>query len=290
MLLACPKCEATYRIEVSALGDQGRTVRCVRCSNAWFAAASDLIGKKEAVGALFAVPDEADDVAWSVPPTEVPSEKAPPNVLRSRDGAPPDHIDEGEPLPDFDAPPLVPEIVAARVNASWNKRTEPTSSRSVRAGSASKRSWLKWPPSAHAVSASLAAILVLLAFFRAEIVRYAPQTASLFAAIGLGVNLRGLAFENVKVVGSVQEGLPVIVVDGTIHNVAARNVDLPRLRFAIRNAFGQEIYVWTALQSRPNLDKGQSIVFSSRLAAPPNDGREVAVRFFSKRDVASGLK
>ena len=50
-----------------------------------------------------------------------------------------------------------------------------------------------------------AVILVLVAFnvalvgARNEVVRYLPQTASLFAAIGLPVNLRGLKFENVRI-------------------------------------------------------------------------------------------
>ena len=50
-----------------------------------------------------------------------------------------------------------------------------------------------------------AIILVLVAFnvalvgARNEVVRYLPQTASLFAAIGLPVNLRDLKFENVKI-------------------------------------------------------------------------------------------
>ena len=47
-------------------------------------------------------------------------------------------------------------------------------------------------------------IVVMLAIvlgalnWRAAVVRHFPQTASLFAAIGLPVNLRGLIFEGVK--------------------------------------------------------------------------------------------
>ena len=40
--------------------------------------------------------------------------------------------------------------------------------------------------------AALAAMLAGLIGWRVEVVRFAPQTASLFAAIGLPVNLRGL--------------------------------------------------------------------------------------------------
>ena len=45
----------------------------------------------------------------------------------------------------------------------------------------------------------LVAFNVALVGARNEVVRYLPQTASLFAAIGLPVNLRNLKFENVKI-------------------------------------------------------------------------------------------
>src|ERR1700674_3678214 len=63
-----------------------------------------------------------------------------------------------------------------------------------------------------------AAILTLLAAAsvviagRSEIVRQAPQTASLYAAIGLPVNLRGLDFDDVKTARENQEGVNVLVI------------------------------------------------------------------------------
>ena len=67
------------------------------------------------------------------------------------------------------------------------------------------------------------AVLGALIGFRVEVVRFAPQTASLFAAIGLPVNLRGLAFENVRTTGEVHEGVPVLIVEGTIGNVVEQD-------------------------------------------------------------------
>jgi hypothetical protein len=45
----------------------------------------------------------------------------------------------------------------------------------------------------------LVACNVALVEARSEVVHYLPQTASLFAAIGLPINLRNLKFENVKI-------------------------------------------------------------------------------------------
>src|SRR5215475_12264968 len=37
MLIVCPNCATSYRVEPSSLGATGRSVRCVRCRNVWFA-------------------------------------------------------------------------------------------------------------------------------------------------------------------------------------------------------------------------------------------------------------
>src|SRR5258708_16679077 len=37
MLIVCPNCATSYQVETSSLGATGRSVRCVRCRNVWFA-------------------------------------------------------------------------------------------------------------------------------------------------------------------------------------------------------------------------------------------------------------
>jgi len=138
-----------------------------------------------------------------------------------------------------------------------------------------------------------AIILVLFAFnvalvgARSEVVRYLPQTASLFAAIGLPVNLRDLKFENVKITKDTTDGVSILVIEGTIVNTADKPTEVPRLRFAARNSTGQDVYTWTAQPARPILKPNESMPFHSRLAAPPSNARDVMVRFFTAQDAAS---
>ena len=141
-----------------------------------------------------------------------------------------------------------------------------------------------------------AIILVLFAFnvaligARSEVVRYLPQTASLFAAVGLPVNLRNLKFDKVKIVKEAQDGVNILIVEGLIVNTASKPTEVPRLRFSARNATGQEVYTWTALPRRSLLPPGEHVEFQSRLAAPPADATEVMVRFFTAQDAASASK
>jgi hypothetical protein len=124
--------------------------------------------------------------------------------------------------------------------------------------------------------------------WRAALVRHFPQTASLYAAIGLPVNLRGLFFQDVKSRSEFENGASVLVIEGTIVNLTTRGVDVPRLRFALRNASGHEVYAWTAQPAKAKLGSGNGLPFRARLASPPPDGRDVIVRFLNRRDIAAG--
>ena len=141
-----------------------------------------------------------------------------------------------------------------------------------------------------AVVLVLFAVNVALIGARNEVVRYLPQTASLFAAIGLPVNFRNLEFENVRISKELQDGVNILIVEGTIVSTAGKPVAVPRLRFAARNAAGQEVYIWTALPTPQHPRPRRALEFRSRLASPPADARNVMVRFFNAPDAAAGAK
>ena len=109
-------------------------------------------------------------------------------------------------------------------------------------------------------------------------------------SIGLPVNLRGLAFTDVKIGNETHDGVPVLVVEGMIVSTVSTPVDVPRLRFALRNAAGAEVYAWTAHAVAAGAGARRNLPFRSRLASPPADGHDVQVRFFTRRDAVAGLR
>ena len=135
-----------------------------------------------------------------------------------------------------------------------------------------------------AVILVLVACNVALVDARSEVVRYLPQTASLFAAIGLPVNLRNLKFENVKISTEAQDGIDTVIVQGAIASEAGKPVAVPRLRFAARNSTGQEVYTWTTPPPRSILGPSERLEFRSQIPALPVDIRDVMVRFFTAKD------
>jgi hypothetical protein len=73
------------------------------------------------------------------------------------------------------------------------------------------------------------------------------------------VNLRNLKFENMRILKEAQEGLSSLVVEGTIVSVSNRPSEVPRLRFAARDAAGQEVDTWTAMPGRSVLGPGKKL-------------------------------
>ncbi len=125
---------------------------------------------------------------------------------------------------------------------------------------------------------------------RSEIVRYLPQTASLFAAVGLPVNLRNLEFEGIAISKESQDGVSILIIEGNVVNTSGKAVDVPRIRFAARTPAGQEVYTWTMQPPRSVLGPGDSMPFTSRLAAPPANAADILVRFFTTQDASGGMK
>jgi hypothetical protein len=122
---------------------------------------------------------------------------------------------------------------------------------------------------------------------RSEVVRFLPQTASLFSFVGLPVNLRNLKFDNMRISKEAQEGLSSLVIEGTIVSITNRPTEVPRVRFAARDAAGQEIYTWTTMPSRSILGPGEKLDFRSRFVSPPENAIDVIVRFSRAQDAVN---
>ena len=131
-------------------------------------------------------------------------------------------------------------------------------------------------------------IALALVIWRGDMVRLLPQTAAFYKMVGLEVNLRGLAFKDVKLSTETVDGKQVLVIEGVIIGQGKKPLDIPRLRFAVRDAQGAEIYAWNSVLEQTVLQPGERAFFRSRLASPPPEGRNIDVRFFNRRDIAGG--
>lgn len=323
MLIVCPSCATSYMIDTASLGAGGRMVRCARCKATWFAGGpqeeeqqqvsvfvDEVIAEAEAestepepflrapAGEPTPPPTIADDFvgsdSYAASPPEQAAESPPmfeaPALAEDAAGEPAPTADY-EPETIAEAPSLVPPMDEAPATEA-EPEPESHDTDDVETYAARRRRLKSRRKQAKRSSRWTAAVLVLLAVNvaivggRSEVVYYLPQTASLFAAIGLPVNLRQLKFENVRISPSGADGQG-LTVEGTIVSAASKSIKVPTLRFAARNAAGQEIYTWTKQPMRNTLDPGDKLSFRSELASPPADAKDVLVRFLTAKEAAA---
>jgi predicted Zn finger-like uncharacterized protein len=287
MHIVCPHCTTSYAIKLESLGANGRTVRCSRCKETWVARPEDAIQE---------VQDKIHASAMAAASrTEDPSELAEQWNTYARD-------DSGD-TPVIDSPSIASDWptdetkdddwsaaesdgddeFGEKRHQSWfrglfRRRVPGPASRRPR------KSYLGPPTACFAMGALVAALLI----WRGDMVRLLPQTAAFYKMIGLDVNLRGLAFRDVKVTSETVDGKQVLVIEGAIVGETKKPVDIPRLRFSVRDAQGAEIYAWNAVLEQTVLHPGERALFKSRLASPPPEGRNIDIRFFNRRDIAGG--
>jgi predicted Zn finger-like uncharacterized protein len=310
MLIVCPSCATSYMIDPAALAPAGRTVRCARCKVTWFAAGpppapeltefvDDVFAEAETqtAGGGLAAPTQPATDATPAPAAEddtesvVPIGQVEPEPVVTREVELPPSPAPAEAI--VDAPSLVPPAEHEPLPEAFNNEADSEDvesyaarRRRLQARRKERRRSSRWT----AIVVLLFAVNVAVIGGRDVVVRVLPQTASFFAAIGLPVNLRHLSFENVKISKEAQDGVNVLIVQGTIVSTTSKPITVPRLRFAARDVAGQEIYVWTALPSRSILGPGEHLEFRSRLASPPAGARNVMVRFFNSQDTAAGAE
>ena len=134
------------------------------------------------------------------------------------------------------------------------------------------------------VSAGMAAIA-----FKDGIVRLVPHTAVLFAAIGLPVNLRGLSIAGVHgmLAPDASRTGELLTLEGRISNMRRTVTSVPYLRVAIRDKSRTELYSWLVPPPKPQLARGETVVFHGSLASPPADGQDVVVSFAAAGDAGT---
>jgi predicted Zn finger-like uncharacterized protein len=282
MHIICPHCSTSYAIDLASLGAAGRSVRCSRCKEVWEVWPENVVGAP-AMAAAGKADAEQDAAEWEA-------------MAAAEDAAEQD-------TPVVDSPSISGDWVdpAARYGGSGGTAADwirddghddgaATPQRLSRLGnffnpSAMLRGSFAVLPTA---CAAMGALVLALVIWRVDVVRLLPQTATFYKMVGLEVNLRGLMFKDVKITTETVDGKPVLVIEGMVTGQATKPVELPRLRFSVRDAQGAEIYAWNTVLEQPVLKPGEQAWFKSRLASPPPEGRNIDIRFFSKRDIAGG--
>jgi predicted Zn finger-like uncharacterized protein len=246
MILTCPSCRTRYQTESARFVAPGRNVRCAKCGHVWFQATP------------------APEAELELEPIMTP--------------AAPTHGSSAAPIAE----------AAASEGSSALLGAGPASEDSISAPAESPR---RSGGRAVAQSAGWAALIILVAAigwgsvqYRQTIASLWPQSASLYAAVGLPVNVRGIQLTNISYQQEYQDGQPVLSVTGKVVNISNRELPVPEIRVVLLDDAKHELYHWNFDAGIPTLKPGGESTFVTRLSSPPPEARNLNVRFAESGD------
>ncbi len=291
MQITCPHCTTSYAVDPANFSAGGRMVRCARCQETWLARPEGMAMAGQTRDHAYAAGRDGE-ASWDRQPSGGDwQDQNPPHIDSpplSGDWGISEHNKIGGELDSNDG--WADEPLPGKTRGKWFGRFGGSALSFKGAPSLRPKlpSHLTKKVTLPRACAVMGVMVFALVVWRNEVVRLMPQTATFFKMAGLGVNLRGLSFEDVKITTETVNGSPVLVIEGALTDITRKPVELPRLRFIVRDAQGSDIYAWNSVLEQPVLNPGEKVWFKSRLASPPAEGREIVVRFFQRRDIVAG--
>ncbi|MBB5711233.1 zinc-ribbon domain-containing protein [Sphingomonas xinjiangensis] len=252
MILECSQCRTRYLVPDTAVGAQGRTVRCANCKHSWFQAPP--VG--EALAAPMAVPEPSAPPPEPAPAPRVPEPVVPRTAMEAPRAQPAPRLYEdalADAGPDYDPfaprPPFRPRKNPAR----------------------------KW--TAAAIVAGVSMLLGLAAILYSG----APGIA---AQLGLGIGgpvETPLLFSDKSVERKVMpNGSEALVVSGKVRNPTGDRQQVPDIRVELRNASDDLVYSWRITPENRQLAPNGLLDFTGAKVDVPANATVVQLSFASE--------
>lgn len=265
IVIVCPHCGTRYEVSAETIGS-GRLVQCASCLKSWTATVP---------GSMSYTPPplENDQLFDDMAEAELDANFEAEERRATQIAVVPAHV----PLP---APVQAPRPAAEAAAAQRQQKAYTERRKSMRRA---------LPIDRFRRAARLIGILALVGIIgggialRTEIVRQVPDLAGFYQVLGLGVNVIGLEFRNVRTLRTLRDGDEVLTVDARIVGVSSRRMLVPPVVVTLVDANEHPVYEWSVTPDARDLEAGEAVSFSTSLTDPPEGAETVRLTFTNGR-------
>jgi hypothetical protein len=261
MIIACPACSTRYVVPDTAIGVDGRTVRCAKCRHSWFQHGPELPARAEPAVAAAAAPFHAP-----APPPQTAERPAPVPAAPFVDPSSEPAVDENaaESVPE---PPAVPRPVTRGSDAAY---AEAGSRFEHEPPFRPRRNMAKLWTLTGAGFAVLVALLIGLSMWFGL-----PRwLSSAQATFGAGRPDLVLSFPPERQDRrTLPNGTEYFGASGTVTNVGKDPHEVPPILIVLRDAKDKVVYTWNVTPPRDSLKPGESVTINEAVTDVPKSAK-----------------
>ncbi len=119
----------------------------------------------------------------------------------------------------------------------------------------------------------------MMIYARVGVVKMIPAMSSVYAMVGLPVNVRGLMFSNIQQNWEIVDNSLHLKIEGEITNLTNKYKPLPPLVFGALSEDNREVFRWVMKVRKKPLLPGEKALFKAMVPVPPEHSKHLLISF-----------